>query len=82
MAFIDKIVGCFLVLFALLISSYYTAWVILQPMLSSQHPLQKIFLDRKYVYIIPSFLILLFLVLMFLFWTYVSHNQAKRRKTQ
>uniref|UniRef100_A0A3Q2DIH4 Dolichol phosphate-mannose biosynthesis regulatory protein n=1 Tax=Cyprinodon variegatus TaxID=28743 RepID=A0A3Q2DIH4_CYPVA len=44
----------FLVLFSLLLFSYYTVWVIVLPFVDSDHLLHRYFLPREYSVILPG----------------------------
>ncbi|PWA24057.1 hypothetical protein CCH79_00019142 [Gambusia affinis] len=50
----DQAVGMSLVLFSLLLFTYYTVWVIVLPFVDARHVLQGYFLPREYSVILPG----------------------------
>ncbi|KAM4719392.1 dolichol phosphate-mannose biosynthesis regulatory protein [Anableps anableps] len=50
----DQAVGMSLVLFSLLLFTYYTVWVIVLPFVDSDHVLHRYFLPREYSVILPG----------------------------
>uniref|UniRef100_A0A3B3XQQ0 Dolichol phosphate-mannose biosynthesis regulatory protein n=1 Tax=Poecilia mexicana TaxID=48701 RepID=A0A3B3XQQ0_9TELE len=50
----DQAVGMSLVLFSLLLFSYYTVWVIVLPFVDGRHVLHRYFLPREYSVILPG----------------------------
>ncbi|XP_027881539.1 dolichol phosphate-mannose biosynthesis regulatory protein-like isoform X1 [Xiphophorus couchianus] len=50
----DQAVGMSLVLFSLLLFTYYTVWVIVLPFVDARHVLHRYFLPREYSVILPG----------------------------
>ncbi|XP_017260636.1 dolichol phosphate-mannose biosynthesis regulatory protein isoform X2 [Kryptolebias marmoratus] len=50
----DRTAGMGLVLFSLLLFSYYTVWVIVLPFVDADHVLHRYFLPREFSVILPG----------------------------
>ncbi|XP_075885277.1 dolichol phosphate-mannose biosynthesis regulatory protein [Nelusetta ayraudi] len=51
---VDQAAGLSLVVFSLLLFSYYSVWVIIMPFVDSDHVLHRYFLPREYSVILPG----------------------------
>ncbi|XP_062269362.1 dolichol phosphate-mannose biosynthesis regulatory protein [Platichthys flesus] len=51
---VDQAVGSSLVLFSLLLFTYYSVWVIILPFVEGDHVLHQYFLPREYSVILPG----------------------------
>nr|XP_020474463.1 dolichol phosphate-mannose biosynthesis regulatory protein [Monopterus albus] len=51
---VDQAVGMSIVVFSLLLFTYYSVWVIVLPFVDSDHILHKYFLPREYSVILPG----------------------------
>uniref|UniRef100_A0A3Q3VRI6 Dolichol phosphate-mannose biosynthesis regulatory protein n=1 Tax=Mola mola TaxID=94237 RepID=A0A3Q3VRI6_MOLML len=51
---VDQAVGMSLVVFSLLLFTYYSVWVIILPFVDNVHVLHKYFLPREYSVILPG----------------------------
>ncbi|XP_077478712.1 dolichol phosphate-mannose biosynthesis regulatory protein isoform X2 [Stigmatopora argus] len=51
---VDQAAGMSLIVFSLLLFTYYSIWVIVLPFVESDHVLHKYFLPREYSVILPG----------------------------
>ena len=56
MVLTDKVFGGSLLLLALVLTSYWTLWVLVTPFMDAEHPLQAFFPDRAWALALPAFL--------------------------
>uniref|UniRef100_A0A1A8PXF5 Dolichol phosphate-mannose biosynthesis regulatory protein n=2 Tax=Nothobranchius TaxID=28779 RepID=A0A1A8PXF5_9TELE len=76
----DQAVGMSLVVFSLLLFSYYTVWVIVLPFVDSDHPLHRCFLPREYSVILPGVAAVIFVLFVGTFTTIIMWKDHKPKK--
>ncbi|XP_015229043.1 dolichol phosphate-mannose biosynthesis regulatory protein [Cyprinodon tularosa] len=76
----DQVVGMSLVLFSLLLFSYYTVWVIVLPFVDSDHLLHRYFLPREYSVILPGIAAVVLLLCIGAFTVVVVWKNRKPKK--
>ncbi|XP_027881540.1 dolichol phosphate-mannose biosynthesis regulatory protein-like isoform X2 [Xiphophorus couchianus] len=76
----DQAVGMSLVLFSLLLFTYYTVWVIVLPFVDARHVLHRYFLPREYSVILPGVAAVLLLLCIGTFTA--PSSCGKNRKTE
>ncbi|KAH0527880.1 hypothetical protein TsFJ059_002804 [Trichoderma semiorbis] len=81
---LDKLVGFAMLVAASVIFLYYTIWTLLMPFVDSDHPLQNLFLPRKWAIRIPVILLLLgsAVVGSFVGMVMIRSNQKKAAKAK
>ncbi|XP_014903198.1 dolichol phosphate-mannose biosynthesis regulatory protein isoform X1 [Poecilia latipinna] len=77
----DQAVGMSLVLFSLLLFSYYTVWVIVLPFVDGRHVLHRYFLPREYSVILPGVAAVLLLLCVGTFTAVILWKNRKPKKT-
>uniref|UniRef100_A0A1A8GD88 Dolichol phosphate-mannose biosynthesis regulatory protein n=1 Tax=Nothobranchius korthausae TaxID=1143690 RepID=A0A1A8GD88_9TELE len=76
----DQAVGMSLVVFSLLLFSYYTVWVIVLPFVDSDHPLHRCFLPREYSVILPGVAAVIFVLFVGAVTTFIMWKDHKPKK--
>lgn len=81
---LDKLVGFAMLVAASVIFLYYTIWTLLMPFVDVDHPLQNLFLPRKWAIRIPVILLLLgsAVVGSFVGMVMIRSNQKKAAKAK
>ncbi|XP_060928192.1 dolichol phosphate-mannose biosynthesis regulatory protein [Limanda limanda] len=77
---VDQAVGSSLVIFSLLLFTYYSVWVIVLPFVDSDHVLQKYFLPREYSVILPGIAAVVLLLCVGAFIAIIMWKNRKPKK--
>ncbi|XP_047426481.1 dolichol phosphate-mannose biosynthesis regulatory protein [Mugil cephalus] len=77
---VDQAVGMSLVVFSILLFTYYTLWVIVLPFVDSHHILHKYFLPREYSVILPGIAAVILLLFIGAFTAVVMLKNRKPKK--
>ncbi|XP_028318262.1 dolichol phosphate-mannose biosynthesis regulatory protein [Gouania willdenowi] len=77
---LDQAVGMSLVVFSLLLFTYYSVWVIVLPFIDSDHVLHKCFLPREYSVILPGMAVLILLICSGAFIAIVMWKNRRQKK--
>mmetsp|Transcript_28417 Transcript_28417/g.50574 ORF Transcript_28417/g.50574 Transcript_28417/m.50574 type:complete len:81 (+) Transcript_28417:56-298(+) len=67
---------------SVIIFSYYTTWALVLPYLDLASPLHNFFLPRKWAFIIPSALLVAFIVFVVSFLVYASVKSSAQKKAK
>ncbi|XP_037548488.1 dolichol phosphate-mannose biosynthesis regulatory protein [Nematolebias whitei] len=76
----DQTVGMCLVVFSLLLFSYYTVWVIVLPFVDNTHALHRYFLPREFSVILPGVAAVILLLCIASFTAVVLLKNHKPKK--
>ncbi|XP_051268358.1 dolichol phosphate-mannose biosynthesis regulatory protein [Dicentrarchus labrax] len=77
---VDQAVGMSLVVFSLLLFTYYSVWVIILPFVDGDHVLHKYFLPREYSVILPGIAAVVLLLCIGAFTAVVMWKSRKPKK--
>ncbi|KAG8010975.1 hypothetical protein GBF38_019909, partial [Nibea albiflora] len=77
---VDQAVGMSLVVFSLLLFTYYSVWVIVLPFVDSDHILHKYFLPREYSVILPGIAAVILLLCIGAFTAVILWKNCKPKK--
>ncbi|XP_019236105.1 PREDICTED: dolichol phosphate-mannose biosynthesis regulatory protein-like isoform X1 [Nicotiana attenuata] len=75
----DRAVGLLLTLTSLSIFTYYTFWVIILPLVDSDHFVHKYFLPQEYAILIPVYAGVALICLLSVFIGYVMLKSMKKK---
>ncbi|KAL3366126.1 hypothetical protein AABB24_010997 [Solanum stoloniferum] len=75
----DRTIGLLLTVTSLSIFTYYTFWVIILPLVDTDHFVHKYFLPQEYAILIPVFVGMALICLLSMFTGYVM-LQSKKKK--
>uniref|UniRef100_A0A8C6TNG5 Dolichol phosphate-mannose biosynthesis regulatory protein n=1 Tax=Neogobius melanostomus TaxID=47308 RepID=A0A8C6TNG5_9GOBI len=78
---VDQAVGMGLVVFSLVLFTYYSIWVIVLPFVASDHVLHNYFLPREYSIILPGVAAIVLLICIGAFTAVVLWKNRKPKKT-
>ncbi|XP_060179783.1 dolichol-phosphate mannose synthase subunit 2-like isoform X1 [Lycium barbarum] len=79
MELVDRAVGLLLTLTSLSIFTYYTFWVIILPLVDSDHFMHKYFLPQEYAILIPVYAAVALICLLSVFIGYVMLKSKKKK---
>ncbi|XP_031731639.1 dolichol phosphate-mannose biosynthesis regulatory protein isoform X2 [Anarhichas minor] len=77
---VDQAVGMSLVVFSLLLFTYYSVWVIILPFVDNDHVLHKYFLPREYSVIVPGVAAVILLLCIGAFTAVIMWKNRKPKK--
>ncbi|XP_008322706.1 dolichol phosphate-mannose biosynthesis regulatory protein [Cynoglossus semilaevis] len=77
---VDQAVGTSLVVFSLVLFTYYTVWVIVLPFVDSDHLLHNYFLPREYSVILPGVAAVILLLCIGGFAAVILWKNSKTKK--
>ncbi|XP_069025157.1 dolichol phosphate-mannose biosynthesis regulatory protein [Embiotoca jacksoni] len=77
---VDQAVGMSLVVFSLLLFTYYSVWVIVLPFVEGNHALHKYFLPREYSVILPGIAAVILLLCIGAFTAVVLWKNSRPKK--
>ncbi|KAM8872931.1 dolichol phosphate-mannose biosynthesis regulatory protein [Synchiropus picturatus] len=77
---VDQAAGASLVVFSLVLFTYYTVWVIVLPFVERDHVLQTYFLPREYSVILPGVAAIVLLICIGAFTAVVMWRNRKPKK--
>ncbi|XP_076019637.1 dolichol phosphate-mannose biosynthesis regulatory protein [Genypterus blacodes] len=77
---VDQTVGMGLVVFSLLLFTYYSVWVIVLPFVDSDHILHQYFLPREYSVILPGVAAVVLLLCIGAFTAVILSKSRKPKK--
>uniref|UniRef100_A0A3P8SUH9 Dolichol phosphate-mannose biosynthesis regulatory protein n=1 Tax=Amphiprion percula TaxID=161767 RepID=A0A3P8SUH9_AMPPE len=77
---VDQAVGMSLVVFSLLLFTYYSVWVIVLPFVESDHVLHIYFLPREYSVILPGIAAVILLLCIGAFTAVIMWKHRKPKK--
>ncbi|KAI9547138.1 hypothetical protein NQZ68_019959 [Dissostichus eleginoides] len=77
---VDQAVGMSLVVFSLLLFTYYSVWVIILPFMDSDHILHTYFLPREYSVILPGIAAVILLLCIGAFTAVIMWKNRKPKK--
>ncbi|XP_019963746.1 dolichol phosphate-mannose biosynthesis regulatory protein isoform X2 [Paralichthys olivaceus] len=77
---VDQAVGMSLVIFSLLLFTYYSVWVIVLPFVDGGHVLHKYFLPREYSVILPGIAAVILLLCIGAFTALLMWKNRKPKK--
>ncbi|CAK6976682.1 dolichol phosphate-mannose biosynthesis regulatory protein [Scomber scombrus] len=77
---VDQAAGMSLVVFSLLLFTYYSVWVIVLPFVDSDHVLHKYFLPREYSVILPGIAAVILLLCIGAFTAVIMWKNRKPKK--
>ncbi|XP_049349898.1 dolichol-phosphate mannose synthase subunit 2 [Solanum verrucosum] len=75
----DRAVGLILTLTSLSIFTYYTFWVIILPLVDSDHFMHKYFLPQEYAILIPVYAAVALICFLSVFIGYVMLKSKKKK---
>ncbi|XP_039620293.1 dolichol phosphate-mannose biosynthesis regulatory protein isoform X1 [Polypterus senegalus] len=78
----DRAVGMGLVVFSILLFTYYSIWVIVLPFVNSDHAIHHYFLPREYSVILPVVAALVLVLFIGGFITVVLWKNKQKKKVQ
>ncbi|XP_051906119.1 dolichol phosphate-mannose biosynthesis regulatory protein [Hippocampus zosterae] len=77
---VDQAAGMSLIVFSLMLFTYYSIWVIVLPFVDSDHVLHKYFLPREYAVILPGIAAVLLLLCIGAFTAVILWKNQKPKK--
>ncbi|XP_054612451.1 dolichol phosphate-mannose biosynthesis regulatory protein [Dunckerocampus dactyliophorus] len=77
---LDQAAGMSLIVFSLMLMTYYSIWVIVLPFVDSSHVLHKYFLPREYSVILPGIAAVILLLCIGAFTAFVTWKNQKPKK--
>uniref|UniRef100_A0A3Q3MYP7 Dolichol phosphate-mannose biosynthesis regulatory protein n=1 Tax=Labrus bergylta TaxID=56723 RepID=A0A3Q3MYP7_9LABR len=77
---VDQAVGMSLVVFSLVLFTYYSVWVIVLPFVDSGHVLHQYFLPREYSVILPGIAAVILLLCIGAFTAVIMWKSRKPKK--
>uniref|UniRef100_A0A672GPA1 Dolichol phosphate-mannose biosynthesis regulatory protein n=2 Tax=Salarias fasciatus TaxID=181472 RepID=A0A672GPA1_SALFA len=77
---VDQAAGMSLVVFSLLLFTYYSVWVVVLPFVDSDHVLHKYFLPREYSVILPGVAAVVLLLCVGAFTAVIMWKNRKPKK--
>uniref|UniRef100_A0A3Q1HXG2 Dolichol phosphate-mannose biosynthesis regulatory protein n=1 Tax=Anabas testudineus TaxID=64144 RepID=A0A3Q1HXG2_ANATE len=77
---VDQAVGMSLVVFSLVLFTYYSVWVIVLPFVDTDHVLHKYFLPREYSVILPGIAAVILLLCIGAFTAVIMWKTHKPKK--
>ncbi|XP_037121807.1 dolichol phosphate-mannose biosynthesis regulatory protein [Syngnathus acus] len=77
---VDQAAGMSLIVFSLMLFTYYSIWVIVLPFMDTDHVLHKYFLPREYSVILPGIAAVLLLLCIGAFTAIVLWKNQKPKK--
>ncbi|CAL1568145.1 unnamed protein product [Knipowitschia caucasica] len=78
---VDQAAGMSLVVFSLVLFTYYSVWVIILPFVARDHFLHKYFLPREYSVILPGVAAIILLICVGAFAAVVLWKNRKPKKS-